>query len=241
MKKYILHLLPDSTAKQMLDMGYSKKNILKHAIYIAISIVFFCVILLPYFVFVVKSTPLALLMPLGIVVTIMTIKQRVSHQYDTYTYQKHYDFLFFAKLVLSYLKSDNKDESLTSVLRKLANRMQDSPLYNSIAILATEILNTDQPQPFINFARRVSNTDLALDFSMALYDWSQKETRLSILERMETKITDGWIRFTQEIKNKKLQRLDYFGIQAFYVCLAYLLIVLGTVVVQKLAEAFSNI
>ena len=149
---------------------------------------------------------------------------------------KHFEFLYFAKLIVPYLKSSGSSNSLYMVFRKMSSRMEDGLFKNKLNNLMIEMSSEPgTPDPLIKFASSTSNTDLAEDFMVALFDWQQTTEDTAVISRMEKKITEALMMRIDEVIKIKTKRFDYYVARIFYSVFLLILGVLGVVMVSQIA------
>lgn len=149
--------------------------------------------------------------------------------------EKHFEFLYFAKLIVPYLKSSGKSNSLYMVFKKMSSRMEDGLFKNNLNNLMIEM--SSEPglaSPLIKFASSTSNTDLAEDFMVALFDWQQTTEDTAVISRMEKKITEALMTRIDDVIKVKTKRFDYYVARIFYSVFLLILGVLGVVMISQI-------
>ncbi|MDV7678457.1 MULTISPECIES: hypothetical protein [Erysipelothrix] len=147
---------------------------------------------------------------------------------------RHFEFLSFAKLIVPYLKGSSENKSLYSVLDKMNRRMGTGLLHDNLNRLMIEIgEEPGVPDPMIRFAKTVSNTDLAEDFMVALFDWQQTTDDVAVIARMERKITQAMMMRIDEIIKHKENRFAFYVARIFY---SIFFLILGVLVVVLMTQ-----
>ena len=236
MSNFLSKFITKTTHSNMLEIGLSDKEIdkfIKQRLLIVGSLVF---LLAPIFYFKTKSL-LMLFIPLILSMLVWYVMDRqYKIKVATIRRNKHFEFLNFAKLIVPYLKADSGSKSLYTVLNKMAERTEDKKFKNSINLLMVEMgQRPDSIEPLVEFSKSVSNTDLAEDFMVALFDWQQTSDDTSVISRMEARITEAMIQRIDEIIKLKQEKFDYYVSRIFYSVFFLMMGVLGVVFYAQLA------
>lgn len=236
MNNFFLKSISSTTYSNMMEIGKTRTEIIKFAKKRLCLMILLIGILTPLFYM--KSQSFLLLgITLIFAILIWFVMDRgYKLEVKIRRRNKHFEFLNFAKLIVPYLKADSGSKSLYSVLNKMAHRTDGEDFKNHLNRLIVEIgQSPDSIVPLTDFAQAVSNTDLAEDFMVALFDWQQTSDDTSVISRMESKITEAMIMRIDEIIKIKKDRFDYYVSRIFYSVFFLMMGVLGVVFYAQLA------
>lgn len=242
MNNLYLKTVSATTYSNMMELGKSRTEIIRFAKKRLLMVVFLVAILGPIFYI---KTGKILLVGITLVLALLiwyTMDREHKIEVKFLRSTKHFEFLNFAKLIVPYLKADSGSKSLYTVLNKMAERTDGKEFKNTLNILIVEIgQNPDSIEPLRTFAKSVSNTDLAEDFMVALYDWQQTSDDTKVISRMETKITEAMVLRIDEIIKIKSDKFDYYVSRIFYSVFFLMMGVLGVVFYAQLAPLLERL
>ena len=242
MNDFLLKSISDKTYANMIEIGKTRTDIVNFAKKKLMMMFFLLGVLSPLFYL--RSNSLLLV---GLTVTFafllwFVMDRGYKLKVKTLRRNKHFEFLNFAKLIVPYLKADSGSKSLYTVLNKMAHRTDGKEFKNHLNHLILDIgQNPDSIDPLTSFAKAVSNTDLAEDFMVALFDWQQTSDDTSVISRMESKITEAMILRIDEIIKIKRDKFDYYVSRIFYSVFFLMMGVLGVVFYSQLAPLLERL
>ena len=240
MDTYILKTISQPTKKALFELGKSEKQITEIGKKRILLVILLDFMLFPLLIMTNPNKLLALLPLVGSFLIWILIDRSYSKKLKEARRDKHFEFLNFAKLVVPYLKTSSETKSLFTILLKMQNRMEESDLNDNLNRLLIEMGETPgSADPMIRFSKAVSNTDLAEDFMVALFDWQQVSDDVAVIARMEQKITQAMIVRIDEIIKYKEERFNYYVARVFYSVFILMMGVLGVVIFSQLAPLFQ--
>jgi len=152
----------------------------------------------------------------------------VKSMYQVWKFHRHLQFSKFTRLLIPYLKQSKDQTSLYSIFNKILQRTENPDDRNSLYKLMTEMSNRPSDvQPFIDFARRSSGTDMSIIFMSAIYDFQQTSFDTSVVDDLGKIASEELIEGIDEIIEFKLRRFVFFPTK---IVMASFLIVLGFVI-----------
>lgn len=153
---------------------------------------------------------------------------RIKSTYRVWKFHRHLQFSKFTRLLIPYLKQSKGQTSLYSIFNKILQRTENQDDRNSLYKLMTEMSNRPEDiEPFIDFAKRSSGTDMSILFMSAIYDFQQTSFDTSVIDDLGKIASDELMQGIDEIIYFKLRRFVFFPTK---IVMASFLIVVGFVI-----------
>lgn len=148
-----------------------------------------------------------------IVVPILMFKNDVSvlkKEFDRFNLERELAFGKFMQLIVPYLKMERGKDTLYMIFSKLNTRVHPS-LQNPLFTLMNEMVSRPGDiNPFIDFAKKCSNNDAYINFMMALYDFQNSTTDVSVIEELSETANNELLKRVNDVIRIKHNKVAKF-------------------------------
>lgn len=168
---------------RMQDMGlneeYIRKRIKKRLIQTFLIFLLFLITAL-----FVKKTFFYVLLIIAPLITFKLDATQVSQAHSKFKFRRELQASKFMQLIAPILYEENGNVTLYAVLSRLIVRFNDS-FQNSLFQFMNEMrANSNDITPFIKFAERTSSDDKFKNFMIALFDYQNSSTDVSVIKEL---------------------------------------------------------
>lgn len=152
--------------------------------------------------------------------------QYVKNKHKRWVFKRHLGFLIFSRKSVSLLLQNNGRQSLYSVLNKLIQRTNDEADRKLLQQLVSDMRDYPQKiEPFIQFAKVSSGTDMAELFMTTIYSFHQTTSDTDVIYELSKSSSEELMRAIDEIIDMKYDAFSKFpirvGLATFVVFIAF--------------------
>lgn len=135
----------------------------------------------------------------------------MRREWRTLRFVRQLDFAKFCRLLVPYLDEENANTSLNYIFPKIVDRMSHEEDKREVRILIKKMTDdSNNLQPFLDFAKNMSNTDFSFLFMMTLYDIKEGAADPEIIARLGTMASDEVVARMKDIKRMKLAKFNKY-------------------------------
>lgn len=240
-KKLWLALLGSNNYELLSEMGNREVIIINWAF--KLYMVILTILLLTVFGAVLFSQLIVLVA--GGVLSIFYYVAKMQHikaLYMQYKFERQLEFAKFSRLVIPHLKAKGAS-NLHSVFEKVLARIEREEDRVLLLSLMEDMTNcSDDLEPFIEYANKMSNTDKAVLFMNTIYDIKQGSADLSVIEEMDKLMSQDLMDSIGHIIAYKEKKFSLFSTKLTMTVIIFFLGVVVTFLLHELASSgFSEV
>lgn len=155
----------------------------------------------------------------------------VNKNYLAYKFERNLQFTKFARLVIPYLHQAKYGIGIYQILSQILPRMNsedDKQLLRKLMVNTTNFPNS--VNPFVDFAKKMSNTDFSITFMVILFDISQGAFDNRIINELGQEVTQQLMTAIDDIISYKQKKFMMFPTKLtminFILIIGYLICIL---------------
>lgn len=151
-------------------------------------------------------------------------KRTIGSVYNRFRFERQMQFSKFCRLLVPYLKQKNS-RSMYSVFNKIVPRLDYEADRNQLKILMKAMTDTPNSiQPYQEFAKKMSGTDMADSFMTTLFDLTQGVRDTSVVEELGKMASESMMDGIDQIIHFKSKKFVFLPTK---IAFAFIIIILG--------------
>lgn len=136
---------------------------------------------------------------------------RIKGMYNQWQFNRELAFSRMVRLLIPYLKQSSGNVSLYVVFNKMLGRMTDESDRRSLYMLMGDMSSRpDDIQPFFDFAKRSSGSDMAFLIMSTIFDFEHSTQDTSVINELGQMASDQMMSAIDQIVMFKLRRFSLF-------------------------------
>lgn len=165
----------------------------------------------------------------------------VQNGYNQWRFERKIAFNKFVRLIIPYLKQTHQNVSVLSIFQRIAPRLDDKEDQDLVRVLIREMGdNPSSPRPFMNFSKRMANTNLSDNFMSALYDIRMGSKDLTGIYALGKMSSDEFMESVDKIIATKIQKFFFFPTKFTMMNIVIILGFAIAIAVYQLTALFSG-
>ncbi|AMC92808.1 hypothetical protein AOC36_02050 [Erysipelothrix larvae] len=184
----------------------------------------------------------------GLVLSVVLLRAlmlfNVRQAYQGFRDARNVEFLYFFSLLVPHLsQAVGVKTGLYRILTKLEIRLEDQSILKQ-GVNRLVIQMTNHPgniEPFLEFARLCSGTELAEDVAVALFDFQQNSDDQEAINRLKDKVNKALDKRMEDVVTRKISRFRWYSSRVVMSVFVLILGILGTSIWAEIMRAFSVI
>lgn len=201
-------LMEPSYRQMMINMGATDADmdrIMKKRLLKALAVFF--IFTLAYFVIKIIWILLAAVL-LSLLIYFNEVRQMGS-RHRVFKFEQELEFSKFARLIGPYLKKNNGNMPLYAVFNKVLPRLSE-PMQKEVYRFMSEMVTTpNNVTPFIEFSKRMGNSDFSYSFMIALYDYQSTTNDITVIDDLVIMANTALMDKVDEIIRYKLSKFKF--------------------------------
>lgn len=155
---------------------------------------------------------LSFLGALFFVITWRSFYTKERNEYQEHLYQKQVSWYVFQRLIVSYITGEGKSDSITVVLWKIHDMLEEGEFKSHLERLIIEITeDSESVKPFLVFANNAAGgTDSALTFMTAIYNFKNHTHDNSVIDELSDMARNEMMRGVHDIRQAKEREFYFF-------------------------------
>lgn len=137
----------------------------------------------------------------------------LKKDFNIFKIEREIAFNSFRNLSIPYLKEQKDKVNLYTIFASLNTRVHPSLQKPLFQLMTEMVANSNSVEPFINFAKKCSNSDESINFMLSLYDFQNLSVDVSVIEELSQSANAQLLKLVDEvkyIKNKKVNSIPIF-------------------------------
>jgi hypothetical protein len=134
----------------------------------------------------------------------------IKNVYRQYKFERHLQFSKFTRLLIPYLKQKKDGGHLASVFSKIIRRLDDDKDKELLMQLSHKM--SERPndiEPFIEYAKESSGSDMSILFMSTLFDIKQGVTDLEVVAELDRLASEELMRGVDQIIEYKSRKFVF--------------------------------